>query len=69
MTCMPNFDSITVPGEYQYNPEFQWDNGFEILAEEYICQVCCSSKTQIASVKTSFFSFRSTKAYEYLVGT
>ena len=45
MIRMPNFHSIIVPGEYQDNPEFHWDNGVEIPAEEYICQVCFSNKT------------------------
>ena len=45
MTSMPNIHSITVPGEYEDNPEFHWDTYVEIPAKEYIYQVCCSSKT------------------------
>ena len=57
MIRMPNFHSITVPGEYQDNPEFHWDNGVEIPAEEYICQVCCSSNTKIVSVEKFILLF------------
>ena len=39
MIRMPNFHSIIVPSEYQDNPVFHWENGVEIPAEEYICQV------------------------------
>ena len=39
MIRMPSFHSSTVLGEYQDNWVFTWENGVEISAEEYICQV------------------------------
>ena len=62
MIRMPNFHSITVPGEYQDNPVFKWENGVEIPAEEYICQVSI-----IVQLKKIINRVQSTKKYRVSV--
>ena len=39
MVRMQSFHSITVPGGYQDNPLFTWENGVVIPAEGYIYRV------------------------------
>jgi hypothetical protein len=41
---MPQFNSITVPSEHQDNPVYQWEQGTDIIPEEYICQVVIDSQ-------------------------
>ena len=44
---------ISVPGKYQDNPVFTWENRVEIPAEEYICQVCiqCGRRIKMPSFR------------------